>query len=268
MTDVWSGGIVYMYYEEANDYGLVSEIDSTSVSTLSDYVYYSSEMAKISPTIASTGSATATERGLSCPATGKTWSAADVLPPTPLASACECMAASLNCVVSDDVSTKDYGDLFGSVCGEIDCTGITADGANGTYGAYSFCNSKDQLSFVLNLYYEAQGGDSSACDFSGSATLQSGSTASSCSSVLSAAGSSGQGTISGSGATGTGKSGSDSKETGSTSGSGSKSGSSSKSSSTSSGAAAGGPAAPLNVSRIVLVTMMSGLVATLSVLFM
>lgn len=108
------------------------------------------------------------------------------------------MSDAVSCVVADDVSSKDYGDLFSVACGLVDCTGIDADGYKGKYGAYSFCNAKDQLSFVLNLYYLKEGSASSACDFSGSASLKSATTASSCSSVLSQAGSSGLGTISGS----------------------------------------------------------------------
>ena len=51
MTPVWSGGIVYMYFEEENNYGLVSIKDNT-VSTLKDYSYYSSEIKDIHPSSA------------------------------------------------------------------------------------------------------------------------------------------------------------------------------------------------------------------------
>lgn len=197
MTDVWSGGIVYMYFEEANEYGLVS-VDGSSVSTMADYKYYSSEINAVSPSSASASSASAAAKTMECPATGSAWKANPSLPPTPQEGVCNCMSDAVSCVVADDVSSKDYGDLFSVACGLVDCTGIDADGYKGKYGAYSFCNAKDQLSFVLNLYYLKEGSASSACDFSGSASLKSATTASSCSSVLSQAGSSGLGTISGS----------------------------------------------------------------------
>ncbi|ODV82556.1 carbohydrate-binding module family 43 protein [[Candida] arabinofermentans NRRL YB-2248] len=225
MTDVWSGGIVYMYFEETNNYGLVSEIDSTSVTTMSDYQYYSSEINNVSPTSASTDDISSSSADFSCPATGSHWKAATALPPTPQQGVCDCMKASLACVVSDDVDSDDYADLFSTVCGYVDCTGINADGATGDYGAYSFCSSKEKLSFAINMYYLDQDENSSACDFDGSATLTTASTASSCSSVLSAAGTAGTGTISG-----TVSAASTAKDSSSTSGSSKSSGDSSSSS--------------------------------------
>lgn len=61
--------------------------------------------------------------------------------------------------------------LFDYICGEIDCTAITSNGTTGEYGSYSFCNSKDQLSFVMNLYWIDQDQSSSACDFEGKASF-------------------------------------------------------------------------------------------------
>lgn len=87
------------------------------------------------------------------------------------------------------------------------------------------CNSTEQLGFVLDQYYSAQPSSqrASACGFSGSATLKSGSKPTgACSSLMAQAGTAGQGTVTaspttGSGAAATGGSGSSSK-----SGSGSK----------------------------------------------
>nr|BBA60199.1 putative beta-1,3-glucanosyltransferase [Ogataea minuta] len=237
MTDVWSGGIVYMYFEETNEYGLVSEIDSTSVSTMTDFAYYSSEINAVSPTSAQSSDITTSTTELKCPATGSHWKAATDLPPTPQDGVCTCMSDSLSCVVADDIDSDDYSDLFSTVCGSVDCTGINADGESGSYGAYSFCSARDKLSFVLNMYYLAQDSDSSACDFDGSATLQDASTASACSSVLSAAGTDGTGQISGT----VSFSSASSKSTATSSASGSSSGSSgSSSSSGSSGSASSG----------------------------
>ncbi|CEP65001.1 1,3-beta-glucanosyltransferase GAS1 LALA0_S16e00408g [Lachancea lanzarotensis] len=233
MTDIWSGGIVYMYFEEENNYGLVSVSDN-KVSTLSDYSYYSVTINKVSPTSLNSNSYTPSSTSLSCPATNVNWKAATSLPPTPNSALCDCMSSSLNCVVDDSVSEDDYGELFGVVCGTISCDGITANGTNGTYGSYSFCNAKDKLSFVLNNYYLKNGKSKSACDFSGSASLQSATTASSCSSALSQVGSVGTGSASGlSSFTNSGSS------SGSASGSASKSGSASGSSASASSSGSG-----------------------------
>ncbi|QPG76768.1 hypothetical protein FOA43_004162 [Brettanomyces nanus] len=188
MTDVWSGGIVYMYFEEANNYGLVS-IDGDTVSTMDDFPYYSSEINAVSPTFAwlSDASASCTS-SIACPTSSSDWSAATKLPPTPQKKVCKCLEQTLRCVVSNDVHEKDYGDLFGVICGVTNCADITANGTSGSYGAYSYCSPKEKLSYILNQYYEDQNRNKKACDFSGSASLVStASLSGSCSSVLSAA---------------------------------------------------------------------------------
>lgn len=240
MTDVWSGGIVYMYFEEENSYGLV-KTSGSSVSTLKDYSYYSEQMNSISPSLAKAKSVGASSTStLSCPASAKTWKASPSLPPTPDEDVCDCVSDSLSCVVSDKVDSDDYGKLFGTVCGKIDCSAVSSSGENGTYGAVSFCSDKEKLSYLLNEYYEKNDKASSACSFDGSASLRkSASAAKSCSAVLSSVSS--HSVITGStsdspnaGGKSGGKGGS-----GSGSGSGSDSSSSSKSSSKSSGKSSG-----------------------------
>lgn len=232
MTDVWSGGIVYMYFQEANDYGLVSIDSSGDVKTLTDFNNLKSQLASISPSLATADSASTSASVTTCPSVGADWAAATVLPPTPDVAVCECMDKSLTCVVDDSVDSDDYTDLFDYVCGIIDCSGISGNGTTGDYGAYSPCNAKQQLNFVLNMYYEENGLGSDACDFSGSATTQSASTASSCTAVLSSAGASGLGTVSGDIANATTDS--ESEETGSSGSSGSSDSNSSSASSTAS----------------------------------
>lgn len=239
MTDVWSGGIVYMYFEEENNYGLVTIDSNGDVSTLADYNYYKSEIQSISPSSATINTETSTgvSSATSCPTATDVWSASTDLPPTPDKDICDCMQASLKCVVKDSVDTDDYSDMYDYVCSKVDCSGISTNGTTGKYGAYSPCSDKEKLSFVLNLYYLDQDENSSACNFGGSGTTQSASTASSCSAYLSSAGVSGLGSLSGSVRTDTSKAtdsaGSGSSGSGS-SGSGSSSSSSGSSDSTSS----------------------------------
>lgn len=206
MTDVWSGGIVYMYFEEDNDYGLVS-IKSSTVKTLTDFNNLSKKINSVSPSGVNSNSWTATNTdSRSCPAsTLADWKANTALPPTPAEGICECMVNSLSCIVDDSVSSDDYATLFSYVCGEINCDGVNGNGTSGEYGSYSFCSDADKLSFILNLYYIENDKSAAACSFSGSATLAgSSSTASSCSSALSQAGKYGTGSVSASvAATGT-----------------------------------------------------------------
>ncbi|KAL3478292.1 Glucanosyltransferase-domain-containing protein [Aspergillus californicus] len=200
MNDVWSGGIVYMYFQEDNDYGLVSVVDSTSVSKLKDYTYYSSQINSVTVTGTNKASYTPTNTALQeCPAVATgTWLAkASPLPPTPNSSLCSCMDASNACVVADSVDSDDYSDLFGIVCGLTECTGVTANGTTGSYGAYGMCKPVQQLNWALNKYYTEQGSVSSACDFSGSAaTTATTSATGSCSSMMSEVGTAGTGTVS------------------------------------------------------------------------
>lgn len=196
MTDVWSGGIVYEYFQETNDYGLVT-VSGSSVSTLADFNYLSSQLASISPSIAYSSDITTTSSTIACPATSQTnWTAATNLPPTPDSSICDCLNSSLSCVVSDDVDEEDYSDLFSYICDQVSCDAITGNGSTGAYGAFVGCNPQQQLNYVLNLYYEQNSADSNACGFSGSASLNTAaSTASSCAAIYSSVGSSGTGTL-------------------------------------------------------------------------
>lgn len=231
MNDVWSGGIVYMYFQEANDYGtpflstlskmeytnklgLVSVVDSTSVSKLADYTYYSSQINAVSATGTNKASYTPTNTALqSCPSVSSgTWLAtASPLPPTPNTDLCSCMDAANACVVDSSVKAADYADLFSVVCGMTECTGVSANGTTGSYGAYGMCQPKQQLNWALNKYYSEQG-VASACDFSGSAsTTSTTEPTGTCSSMMSQAGTAGTGTVtatgSGSAASETGSSG-------------------------------------------------------------
>ena len=165
------------------------------------------------------------------------------------------MLSSLSCVAKTDISGDAQEALFNYICGTDNnaCTGILANATTGVYGEYSMCDSYQQLSFVMNAYYIDNNKAASACDFSGNATTQAASTASSCSSVLSAAGTAGTGSVT---AVPTGS--------GSGSSTGSGSGTGSGSSQSSSKSAAGGMTIPqfdigsLQLGIYVVAAMMTG----------
>lgn len=185
MTDVWSGGIVYMYFEEANQYGLITLDKSGKVSTLEDFNYLKTELGKISPTSAT--KASVSPASLACPIEDEYWRAATELPPTPDQALCDCVNKEFNCVVSDNVDLENYGQLYGTICGLVDCSEIASNGTSGEYGGYSFCDDKTKLSFLLNKYFEARGKQSTDCSFDGSATLTSGKQDRTCRAVMSSA---------------------------------------------------------------------------------
>ncbi|TGO55122.1 hypothetical protein BCON_0096g00150 [Botryotinia convoluta] len=207
MTEVWSGGIVYMYFQEANDYGLVS-VSGSSVSKLADFTALSKQLASVTPSFTNSASYTVTNTvAQACPATGTAWAASSDLPPIANAELCECMVKSLSCVANSGISGNSSADLFDYVCGldSAACDGISKNATTGVYGAYSMCTSAQQLSFVFDQYYQNQGKIATACDFSGNAKTQTGAKSSTCSSLISQAGTAGTGTVT-SAPTGTGSS--------------------------------------------------------------
>lgn len=197
MTSVWSGGIVYMYFEEQNNYGLVTIGANNLVTPLPDYTFLSNQLAMATPVGVSSANFKPTNTvSRACPAsTLLDWRGSSDLPPTPNEAVCQCMYDSLSCVVASNVAEANYQTLFDYVCSQVSCMGITANGTSGQYGAYSFCSNAEKLSFVLNLYYKKVG-SKDACGFSGSATLAgAASTASTCAPVLSQAGAVGTGLV-------------------------------------------------------------------------
>ncbi|KAJ5419969.1 hypothetical protein N7465_002488 [Penicillium sp. CMV-2018d] len=198
MAEVWSGGIVYMYFQEANNYGLVSVVDSTSVSTMSDFKYYSSEIASANPTGVNKASYTPTNTALrSCPTVGSGWAAEpSPLPPIADVDLCNCMYDASACVVAGSLSSTKYAKLFSTVCGYTDCSGLTGNATTGEYGAYSMCTTKQQLAFALNKYYVEQDRAADACSFAGSATVKAVTKATgTCSTQMKEAGTAGTGTV-------------------------------------------------------------------------
>lgn len=233
MNDVWSGGIVYMYFQEANDYGLVS-VSGNSVSKLADFTSLSSRLATVTVTGTQMASYTPTNSAQACPTVGDDWGAkASPLPPSPNQELCSCMYDTLTCVPKSGLASSKYEDLFGTVCGLDDtaCDGINANATTGSYGAYSMCNTTEMLAWAFNQYYLDQDSSSDACDFDGAAGTKAASTPSGCSALLAQAGTAGTGTVT-------------SSPTATGAGAASGSGSSSTSTSTSSKGAASGLKVP------------------------
>ncbi|KAK7918494.1 carbohydrate-binding module family 43 protein [Apiospora marii] len=282
MNKVWSGGIVYEYFQEQNDFGLVNVDKAGKVTPRKDFAPLAKQIADFGHVASNKTMKMAAykpaEKARQCPPVAKgSWEAAEALPPTPDKTVCECMVSSLSCVAADNMQAKDMGSLFGTVCG-LDpkaCAGITADAKTGTYGAFAMCDSKQQLAHVLDAYYKGTGkSKAAACDFKGQAKLVNGgappTVASSCQPALASASASpvtkagaavdpstvggsdsgsgsssgGSGSSSGGGSSGSGSSGSGSSGSGSGSSSGGASSSGSGSSTPAQGAKAGSSSTP------------------------
>jgi hypothetical protein len=208
MAPVWSGGIVYMYFEEANNYGLVEVAKSGTATKLPDYGFLQTQLAKADPPTVKLSSYTPTNTAArTCPTQDSIWAASTVLPPTPDESLCECAQSQFSCVPADGLSVKKYSDIFSFICGALGdggCDGIATNGTTGSYGSYSACNAEIRLGWALNQYYLSQNSASGACDFEGQAQLVTASSlSSSCSTKIDAAGGP-SGTASSSGSTSSG----------------------------------------------------------------
>ncbi|KAJ4302031.1 hypothetical protein N0V88_002164 [Collariella sp. IMI 366227] len=189
MTDVFSGGIVYMYFQETNDYGLV-EVKGGKATTMKNYDQLKSKIAAVSPNTVEMSAYSPTNSAASCPELSKNWRIkGETLPPKPDPALCDCMFKSLSCIPADDLDTEDYGDVFGYICSAVPeaCAGINGNTTTGVYGAYSMCDPEQQLGYVLNEYYNAQKQAKDACSFKGKATVTTPEDDSKCSAALESA---------------------------------------------------------------------------------
>jgi hypothetical protein len=82
MTDVFSGGLVYEWTQETNNYGLVTLDNSTSVTPLQDY-YNLQNQFKANPLPSGDGGYKASGQMSTCPPNSTDFTSWSVLPPTP-----------------------------------------------------------------------------------------------------------------------------------------------------------------------------------------
>ncbi|KAI9490649.1 Glucanosyltransferase-domain-containing protein [Zychaea mexicana] len=179
MTDVWSGGVVYEWTQENNNYGLV-KIANGKAELMQDYTNLQKALAKASPKGVNMDAYNDQRQAPQCPEHTQNWKAATTLPPTPSSGACSCMRDTLSCTASDQVSntvtsggghsnSSVLGDQIDVLCGMVTCDDISGDGEKGHYGAFSFCSGTEKLSWLYNLYMEKNKGG--RCEFNGNAEV-------------------------------------------------------------------------------------------------
>ncbi|EFY92020.1 hypothetical protein J3458_019001 [Metarhizium acridum] len=185
MTGTFSGGIVYMFYQEANDYGLV-KVSGDKVTKLKDFDALKNKVKAATPKTVDESDYKPGGKMNECPKLTDNWQANKALPPTPDKSLCSCMAKSRACVPKPGLSGDKFGDMFGYICNTSpgSCAGINANATTGVYGAYSMCSDEEKLAYVLDAYYNSQKKAKDACDFDGSAQTQSANSDASCSKAL------------------------------------------------------------------------------------
>uniref|UniRef100_L2FZ35 1,3-beta-glucanosyltransferase n=1 Tax=Colletotrichum fructicola (strain Nara gc5) TaxID=1213859 RepID=L2FZ35_COLFN len=151
MTEVFSGGIVYMFHQEANDYGLV-KVSNGKATTMKNYDALASRVLAATPSAVPMDS---------------------YKPPNEPDAPPSALPGSLSCTPKSGLKASAIGEMFGFICGAdaSACSGISANTSTGVYGAYSMCNAEQKLAFVLDTYYKNQKKASTACDFDGQAQV-------------------------------------------------------------------------------------------------
>ncbi|CAL8577679.1 1 3-beta-glucanosyltransferase gel4 [Xanthoria parietina] len=204
MTKVWSGGIVYMYYQEANDYGLVSVGSDEKATKLPDFTALASQIANVTPSGVAMSAYLPTNKPQACPRQNNLWAASEKLPPSPNNAVCSCMVQSLNCTANSDISDDDMQTNFDYLCDPNNgnyCSGILANGSTGVYGAYSMCAPKERIAWAFNAFFMDQTKNNpqntDPCNFKGAAKKQTAKANGDCRNVVNQAGDAGTGVVTG-----------------------------------------------------------------------
>ena len=175
------------------------EIEDGEATKLRDFNNLAEAMADVSPSSVEKDSYQPTNTvARNCPPTtdASFWSASSNLPPTPNQELCSCMVQSLSCVAKDSVDEDSISDLFDAACTRnVECSGIERNGTTGTYGAYSMCDAKQQLSWAFNNYYQQTNQADTSCDFDGNAERQTAQDPDQCQDLIDQAGAAGTGVV-------------------------------------------------------------------------
>ena len=156
--------------------GLV-EVEGGKASKMKDFEPLKQQFADVNPQGVSMSDYSPSGKGRECPTVNSTWASSAKLPPTPNQDACDCMVKAASCVPVENLDVSGYKPMFDYICdndGDA-CSGISGNVSEGTYGTYSMCSDKAKLTYLLDAYYKSQKQASTACDFDGNATTQSGS---------------------------------------------------------------------------------------------
>lgn len=165
MSHVWSGGIIYEFFQNENRFGLVHESASGRISKLDDYdtvrlrlIETTSQGVHHPLTISDA------KFQVHCPPVSSTWHSLPILPPTPDEGKCECLQTTLSCILTpyQDVHENNFLD---ELCLKTDCSDVKGNSTNGIYGKYSGCGLRQKLSYILNKYWLENHRNPELCDF-------------------------------------------------------------------------------------------------------
>lgn len=181
MAEVFSGGIMYMYFEEANNYGIVAVEDfqniSSAVTLLDEFKFLQYQFSKVDPQGVNR-KYYKPDQSLQreCPKNHKAIQVSTVLPNKPDLFRCGCVMSTLSCVKSPNVqmTVEDVKEVYSQICRgdqNVTCTKLVGDGKLGQYGIFSSCRKSQRLSILMNDYFLRHGSDSNYCKFGNKATM-------------------------------------------------------------------------------------------------
>lgn len=170
MSKVWSGGIAYEFLQNVNGYGLVEEDADGKLTKLDDFNVVKLRLIENAPRGVHKGKLSWGASEKHCPPLSPTWKSLPLLPPTPDSGKCECLQATLSCVVTPYAHVHEHN-LLQEVCSKTDCLAISGNSSTGTYGIFGACGLRQKISYALNKYWMENGRSPEACNFDGRAVL-------------------------------------------------------------------------------------------------
>lgn len=176
MSPVWSGGIIYEFFQNDNNYGLVEENSMGHMIKLEDFNIVKLRLIESVPRgVKKTGYTIEKRPQVPCPSVSSAWNSLHSVPETPDEVKCKCLVSTLSCVVTP-YSSVDESALLEEVCALTDCLEILADGSTGQYGKFASCGMSERVSYALNKYWVDHHRTPDRCDFGRRAVLMSAST--------------------------------------------------------------------------------------------
>ncbi|GEQ68498.1 hypothetical protein JCM33374_g2166 [Metschnikowia sp. JCM 33374] len=171
MSQVWSGAVLYEFFQNENRFGLVDENAVGHIIKLEDYNIVKLRLVESIPrSIHRDEMPGSYSFSLKCPAISSSWNSSHILPPTPDDGICDCLQASLSCVVAP-YTRVNFHELIREVCSKTDCREIMTHGSTGVYGKYSGCSPMTRASYALNKYFIDNHKKPASCDFGNRAAL-------------------------------------------------------------------------------------------------
>ncbi|OLY78685.1 Protein EPD1 [Smittium mucronatum] len=170
MQDLTSGGFVYEYSQEANNYGLVDvSYGNSAVTKLTDYNTFKTQLSKVSPKGTTLSNYSPSLKNSACPSVSSDWQVNDVLPPSPNVDFCNCLSTTFGCYLpstfdpTNSAQSLALANQLSYLCGVVNCTSISYNTATGTYGQYSACSSVQKADWALSQNYAKGNNAASSC---------------------------------------------------------------------------------------------------------